>query len=83
MSNISRYEQILAGAAFAVAAALAFTSLIISENNEIEAGTLMAIAQFLLLCASILHIDYKLHLYGSATSSKRSKKQQSSQSSQV
>ena len=82
MSNISRFERILAGAAFTVAAALAFTSLLISKNNEIEAGTLMAIAQFLLLCASILHIDYKLHLYGSA-SSKRSKKQQSSQSSQI
>lgn len=69
MSSVSRYEKILAGAAFLVAAALAFTSLIISEDHEITAGVLMAVAQFLLLCASILHIDYKLHIYGQSFNS--------------
>lgn len=74
---ISRFEKFLAGAAFLVAAALAFISLLISENNDIAAGVLMAIAQFLLLAASILHIDYKLSHYGSTSS--WLKKQQSSE----
>lgn len=65
---IGRFEKLLAGAAFLVAAALAFISLLISENNDIAAGVLMAIAQFLLLAASILHIDYKLSHYGSTSS---------------
>lgn len=43
-----------------VAAVLAFASLWISEDHDIAAGVLMAIAQFLVLTASILHIDYKL-----------------------
>lgn len=65
---IGRFEKLLAGAAFLVAAALAFISLLISENHDIAAGVLMAIAQFLLLAASILHIDYKLSHYGSTNS---------------
>lgn len=65
---IGRFEKLLAGAAFLVAAALAFISLLISENHDIAAGVLMAIAQFLLLAASILHIDYKLSHYGSTSS---------------
>lgn len=68
MTAIGRFEKFLAGAAFLVAAALAFVSLLISENNDIAAGVLMAIAQFLLLAASILHIDYKLSHYGSTSS---------------
>lgn len=61
--RISVFEKVLAGAAFIVAAALAFISLIISDDHEITAGVLMACAQFLLLCASILHIDYKLNIF--------------------
>lgn len=61
--RISLFEKTLAGAAFLVAAALAFTSLIISEEHDITAGVLMGCAQFLLLCASILHIDYKLNIF--------------------
>lgn len=60
----SIFEKTLASAAFLVAAALAFTSLLVSKENDIAAGVLMAIAQFLLLAASILHIDYKLNLHG-------------------
>lgn len=60
----SVFEKTLASAAFLVAAALAFTSLLISKEHDIAAGVLMAIAQFLLLAASILHIDYKLNLHG-------------------
>lgn len=62
-SQISLFEKSLASAAFIIAAALAFISLFISEDHEITAGVLMAVAQFLLLCASILHIDYKLNIF--------------------
>lgn len=65
MKKQTMFEKWLAFASFAVAAVLAFISLLISEEHDIEAGVLMAIAQFLLLTASILHIDYKLNLYGS------------------
>lgn len=55
----------LAVAAFTVATVLAFVSLAISETHDIAAGACMVIAQFLLLCASLLGIDYKLNQYGS------------------
>lgn len=71
----SNFEKILASAAFLVAAALAFCSLMLSSYHDIAAGVLMAIAQFLLLAASILHIDYKLNIYG-ASKFKRNPKQQ-------
>ena len=64
MRNTSRFEKTLAAASFMVAAVLAFTSLYISEDHDVAAGVLMACAQFLLLTASILHIDYKLNIYG-------------------
>lgn len=54
----------LAVAAFIVATVLAFLSLAISEAHDIAAGVCMVIAQFLLLCASLLGIDYKLNHYG-------------------
>lgn len=78
----SHFEKILASAAFLVAAALAFTSLMLSSYHDIAAGVLMAIAQFLLLAASILHIDYKLNIYGT-TNSKRYQKQQPVKHSEV
>lgn len=64
----TRFEKTLAAASFMVAAALAFTSLLLSPTHDIAAGVLMACAQFLLLTASILHIDYKLNLYGHSKS---------------
>ena len=54
-------ERMLAVASFAVATALAFTSMLISEDNDIAANVLLAIAQFLTLAATILGIDYKLN----------------------
>lgn len=60
----------LAVAAFIVATVLAFVSLIISETHDIAAGVCMVIAQFLLLCASLLGIDYKLNHYGSTNNPK-------------
>ena len=51
-------ERLLAVAAFVVAAALAFVSLLISEEHDIAANVLFVIAQFLVFAASILGIDY-------------------------
>lgn len=65
-----KYELRLAGASFVVATALAFTSLLISNDHDIAAGVCMVIAQFLLLTASIIGIDYKLNSYGSSTKAK-------------
>lgn len=67
----SSFEKFLASAAFLVAAALAFTSLLISEDHDIASGVLMGCAQFLLLCASILHIDYKLNIFNNDKSPTR------------
>lgn len=55
-----KVELSLAVVSFTVAAALAFTALAISPVHEIEAGVCMTVAQFLMLTASIIGIDYKL-----------------------
>ena len=82
----TRFEKTLAAASFVVAAALAFTSLLLSPTHDIAAGVLMACAQFLLLTASILHIDYKLNIYGHSKShnetSQRNQEQQPIEHSQ-
>lgn len=56
-----RLEKAIAVAAFIVAVALAFLSLMISEEHDIAANTMFVIAQFLTLCATILGIDYKFN----------------------
>ena len=61
MNNVRLLERLLAVASFAVATALAFTSMLISPDNDIAANVLLAIAQFLTLTATILGIDYKLN----------------------
>ena len=61
-----RYELGLATASFAVATILAFTSMLLHPTHDIAAGVCMVIAQFLLLCASIIGIDYKLNQVGSS-----------------
>lgn len=48
----------MAVTALLVAAALAFTSLLISEDHDITANVLFVIAQFLIFAASLLGIDY-------------------------
>lgn len=58
--SLPRFNQVLCGASFMTAALLAFISMAISETHDVTAGVLMAIAQFLLFCASILGIDYKI-----------------------
>lgn len=59
-----KLERSVAVASFAVAAALAFTSLLISEDHDIAAGVLMMCAQFLTLTATIFGIDYKFSIHG-------------------
>ena len=49
---------------FIVAVALAFTSLLISHDNDIAANVCLAIAQFLTLTATLLGIDYKFSANG-------------------
>ena len=58
MNTDRRIERALAVASFTIAAALAFTSLLISEEHDIAANVLFVIAQFLVFAASILGIDY-------------------------
>lgn len=58
--NLSNIEKFLAIAAFLSADAMGFLAVIINEDNNILSGQLWFIAQMLLLCATILGIDYKL-----------------------
>lgn len=57
-------EYTVAVASFVAAVALAFTSLLLSDQHEVAAGNCTLVAQFLLLTASIFGIDYKLNHYG-------------------
>lgn len=52
-------EKFVAVSSFLAAVALAFTSLIISEDHDVASGVLMMCAQFLTLTATIFGIDYK------------------------
>lgn len=58
--NPSTIEKLLAVAAFVSADAMGFVAVIINEDNNILSGQLWFIAQMLLLCATLLGIDYKL-----------------------
>lgn len=50
----------IAVASFVIAAALAFTSLLIREDHTIASNVGFVIAQFLMLTATIFGIDYKI-----------------------
>lgn len=52
-------EKTIAAASFVVAVALAFTSMVVREDNDITANVLLGMAQFLTLCCTLLGIDYK------------------------
>ena len=58
--NLSTIEKVIAIAAFVSADAMGFLAVIINEDNNILSGQLWFIAQMLLLCATLLGIDYKL-----------------------
>lgn len=60
MIHDKRTESFVAISSFFAAVALAFTSLIVSEDHDIAAGALMMCAQFLLLTATIFGLDYHI-----------------------
>lgn len=65
----------MAAASLAVAAALAFTSLTISEDHDIAAGVCLVIAQFLTLAATILGVDYHFGNHGIINSTRNPQQQ--------
>lgn len=54
-----RLEKSVSVASFAVAVALAFTSMLLRPDHDITANVLLGMAQFLTLTCTILGIDYK------------------------
>ena len=63
MKEDRHVEKIVAVFSFLAAVALAFTSLLISQDHDIAAGVLMMCAQFLTLTAAIFGLDYKFTDY--------------------
>ena len=59
ITNERKAEKFVAICSFFAAVALAFVSMIISEDHDIAAGVLMMCAQFLTLTATIFGINYK------------------------
>lgn len=64
-------EKFVAVGSFLAAVALAFVSVIISEDHDIAAGVLMMCAQFLTLTATIFGINYKFTSYGTGARVKK------------
>lgn len=60
MVHDKKVESFVAVSSFFAAVALAFTSLVISEDHDITSGVLMMCAQFLLLTATIFGLDYHI-----------------------
>lgn len=60
MASYKKAESFVAVGSFLVAAILAFIGQHMSIEGDIKGGTLMMVAQFLTLTATIFGIDYKL-----------------------
>lgn len=56
-----KLEKSISATSFAVAVALAFTSMSIRPDHDITANVLLAMAQFLTLTCTLLGIDYKFN----------------------
>lgn len=56
-----RLEKTISATSFAVAVALAFTSMAIRPDHDLTANVLLAMAQFLTLTCTLLGIDYKFN----------------------
>lgn len=56
-----KLEKTISATSFAVAVALAFTSMAIRADHDITANVLLAMAQFLTLTCTLLGIDYKFN----------------------
>lgn len=59
MVHDSKIEKFVAVSSFLVAAVLAFIGQHMSNQGDIEGGTLMMCAQFLTLTATIFGVDYR------------------------
>ena len=57
---MKKVEAFVAIAAFVSADIMGFVALLINENHDLLQGQLWFIAQMLLLCATLLGIDYKI-----------------------
>lgn len=64
------YEMGMATASFIVAVVLSFVGMALHPEHDIAAGVCMVVAQFLILTASIIGIDYKLNNFGASGQSK-------------
>lgn len=60
MKDLTLLEKIIAIASFVSADVMGFAALILNDDNDILSGQLWFIAQMLLLCATVLGIDYKI-----------------------
>lgn len=60
MASYKKAESFVAVGSFLVAAVLAFVGQHMTIEGDIKGGTLMMVAQFLTLTATIFGIDYKL-----------------------
>lgn len=63
MVHDKKIEGFVAVGSFLVAAILAFVGQAMAEQGDIRGGSLMAVAQFLTLTATIFGIDYKLNRF--------------------
>ena len=70
--------MVLATASFSVATILAFLGMAIHKDHDIAAGVCMTVAQFLILTASIIGIDYKLNQFGKSYRDTENKRNNSS-----
>lgn len=61
MMKDRKLEKTISAASFAVAVLLAFVSMYIRQDHDITANVLLAMAQFLTLCCTLLGIDYKFN----------------------
>lgn len=57
---MKKVEAFVAIAAFVSADIMGFVALFINESHDLLQGQLWFIAQMLLLCATLLGIDYKI-----------------------
>lgn len=57
---MKKVEAFIAIAAFVSADIMGFVALMINEGHDLLQGQLWFIAQMLLLCATLLGIDYKI-----------------------
>lgn len=57
---MKKVEAFVAIAAFVSADIMGFVALLINEGHDLLQGQLWFIAQMLLLCATLLGIDYKI-----------------------